>query len=119
MTEPFDPFFYEDEPSNAATDDTSKTANTTNKRKQPQNVLSGEGENIYVSLDDLPLQMSRSTSVNKRLPPRLNVKLSYHEEVSSSSIEEKNVQGGNISGGSFSRLFITGKITVSLTCVSM
>ena len=122
MSEPFDPFSYEDEqdePSKAATEDTSKTANTTNKRKQPQdhqNVQSGEAESIYVSLEELPFELSRSTSANKRLPPKLNVKLSYHEEVSSNSIEEKDSQGRNISGGSFSRLFVTGKITVSLTC---
>lgn len=112
MTEPFDPFSYDeedyDEPSKAATDGTSKTTNTTNKRRQQQPIGQGEGEQA-LSLEELPLQLSSSFSANKRLPPRLNVKLSYHEEVSSNSIEEK----GKSLGGSLSRLFVTGKIMVS------
>ena len=113
MTEPFDPFSYDeedyDEPSKAATDGTSKTTNTTNKRRQQQPIGQGEGEHIALSLEELPLQLSSSISAKKRLPPRLNVKLSYHEEVSSNSIEEK----GKSLGGSLSRLFVTGKIMVS------
>jgi hypothetical protein len=93
MTEPFDPFSYEDEPSNAATDDTSKTTNTTNKRRQQR-----------------PTGQAEDTSANKRLPPRLQVKISHHEEVSSKSIEERSES----MGGSLSRLFITGKIMVSI-----
>lgn len=99
MSAPFDPFSYDDEPS----DDTSKTTNTTNKQRQQQQQQS----NAHVP--ETPLQLSRSTSANKRLPPRLNVKLSYHEEVSSNSIESnaENVVG------SLSRLSVTGKIMVS------
>lgn len=99
MSAPFDPFSYDDEPS----DDTSKTTNTTNKQRQQQQQQS----NAHVP--ETPLQLSRSTSANKRLPPRLNVKLSYHEEVSSNSIKSnaENVVG------SLSRLSVTGKIMVS------
>ena len=97
MSAPFDPFSYDDEPS----DDTSKTTNTTKKQRRQQQ------SNAHVP--ETPLQLSRSTSANKRLPPRLNVKLSYHEEVSSNSIESnaENVVG------SLSRLSVTGKIMVS------
>ena len=45
----------------------------------------------------------------KPLPPRLNVRLTLHEEVSSTAVAD--TEGGN--GGSLSQLSIEGKITVS------
>jgi hypothetical protein len=99
MSEPFDPFSIEDTPSKAATDDTSKTTNTTNKRRLKTSFQNDE--QVHVSLEGVS-HFSRG-----KVKPRLNVKLSYHEEVSSTSAKE--MENG---GGSLSRLFVTGKIMV-------
>ena len=101
MTFKFDPFNIEED-SKAATDDTSKTTNTTNKRNKQQLVQ----QSNQSTLGQIPLHFNRITSSanNKRLPPKLTVKLSYHEEVSSSC----DVDGG------LCRLFVAGKIMVSI-----
>ncbi|KAL3803015.1 hypothetical protein HJC23_011638 [Cyclotella cryptica] len=113
-----------DEPSKAATDDTSKTTNTTSKRLQRQiedsrhkSILDNHVGDSHSLEGGLPFGTSRSASTaSKRLPPRLNVKLSYHEEVTSSSIVETQdrTETHAGSGGSLSRLFVTGKIRVQV-----
>jgi hypothetical protein len=151
MSQPFDPFSFDDdhdnriapttpnsvssrggdvshtsgdEPSKAATDDTSKTTNTTSKRMQRQieaernhRDKTWDNARVHHNLKGVtPLSASRSTStVSKRLPPRLNVKLSYHEEATSSSIAERQDGRDTHAGsaGTVSKLAMTGKITVS------
>ena len=102
MSEPFDPFCYADEQdltSKAATDVTSKA---TNIRKDHSWALHYEDEQAQISSHEAPLWRSGSTTSNRRLPPRLTVKLSHHEEVASSLVEGQEKE----------ELFITGKIMV-------
>ena len=104
MTFKFDPFNIEED-SKAATDDTSKTTNTTNRRNKQQQQQQLVQQSNQSTLGQIPLHFSKIASANsKRLPPKLTVKLSYHEEVSSSCA----VDGG------LCRMFVVGKITVSI-----
>jgi hypothetical protein len=131
MSEPFDPFSYHEDDinllpptpspnskshgSSPSTDNTSKTINTAHKRVQHQHKQQGNNDLVKADhLEELPLSHSRSTSnTSNRLPPKLKVKLSHHEEVSSSSLVQKDGVGDG-SGGSLSKLFVTGKIMVSV-----
>ena len=72
---------------------TSRTTNTTKQTKHSQQLES----------------VKEHHTGTKPLPPRLNVRLTLHEEVSSTAVAD--TEGGN--GGSLSQLSIEGKITVS------
>ena len=76
---------------------TSRTTNTTN-RKAKQAKHSQQLESV-----------KEHHTGTKPLPPRLNVRLTLHEEVSSTAVID--TEGGD--GGSLSQLSIEGKVTVS------
>jgi len=111
---PFDPFSFDDDDRGGAAAspttvsqtnnstgsnsyDTSKTTNTTNKKTKQ-------------STNKQKLESVQENAVPKPLPPRLNVRLTLHEEVSSTAVVDP---AGD--GGSLSQLSIEGKVMVSVS----
>mmetsp|Transcript_15823 Transcript_15823/g.34245 ORF Transcript_15823/g.34245 Transcript_15823/m.34245 type:complete len:352 (-) Transcript_15823:1366-2421(-) len=100
---PFDPFadVYDDNDRGTAasrtgthTTNTSKTTNTTNKYKR----VTGAGAKTQ-------LAAVREQPSTRPLPPRLNVRLTLHEEVSSTAVMDPEGEGGSLS-----QLSIEGKV---------
>ena len=115
---PFDPFSVVDDDeeeetttnkSNAKStgSDSSNTSKTTNTRKSKQSKQSKQNNidpHLLQQDNQYNLASVQESTGTKPLPPKLRVRLTLHEEVSSMAVGD---------GGSMSQLSIEGKVTVS------
>ena len=111
---PFDPFSVvddeEEETNNSRANikstgsDSSNTSKTTNTRKSKQSKQNNIDPHLLQQDNRYNLASVQESTGTKPLPPKLRVKLTLHEEVSSMAVGD---------GGSMSQLSIEGKVTVS------
>ena len=113
---PFDPFSVvddeEEETNNSRANikstgsDSSNTSKTTNTRKSKQSKQSKQNIDPHLLQQDNRYNLAsvQESTGTKPLPPKLRVRLTLHEEVSSMAVGD---------GGSTSQLSIEGKVTVS------
>lgn len=98
MSAPFDPFYIQ-----ADGEPNYTRPGVSQSRTQSYATTTSRTTNRSAKLEGV--QKDRSP---KPLPPRLNIRLALHEEVSSSAVVDP---GGD--GGSLSQLSIEGKVSVS------
>ena len=115
---PFDPFSVvddddeEEETTNSRANikstgsDSSNTSKTTNTRKSKQSKQSKQNIDPHLLQQDNRYNLAsvQESTGTKPLPPKLRVRLTLHEEVSSMAVGDR---------GSMSQLSIEGKVTVS------
>ena len=110
--EPFDPFSFEEDDANddQYTYESSLPPESTLFAQTVGTLSRGETASMSYVTDDTSRQQSQQQHP-KSLPPKMTVKLSLHEEVSSSAVME----GGDTKNGgaSSSQLFVEGKVVVS------
>ena len=94
------------------TNDTAKTNNTKDYRLQQRHQRHRQHKHLH------EIQEHRHTKT-LAIPPRLHVRLSLHEEVSSTAILESVNQNGGEGGSSMSQLFIEGKVVVSVALLEV
>ena len=98
MSAPFDPFYIQgDEEPNHARPDVSQN------RTQSYATTASRTTNRSARHD-----IAQDERSPKPLPPRLNIRLTLHEEVSSSAVVDPDGDGGSLS-----QLSIDGKVSVS------
>jgi len=109
--EPFDPFSFEEDDANddQYTYESSLPPESTLFAQTVGTLSRGETASMSYVTDDTSRQQSQQQHP-KSLPPKMTVKLSLHEEVSSSAVME----GGDTKNGgaSSSQLFVEGKVVV-------
>jgi hypothetical protein len=114
MTEsPFDPFNFGDDDDDErlvspattsaakASIDTGGSTSTSRTTNKDRTETAGDDE-LKAVTEDTP---------SKPIAPRLNVRLTLHEEVSSSATVDRSSDGGSLSS-----LFIEGKVMVRIEC---
>lgn len=131
--ESFDPFSLDDEIEQTSYDDVRRSgssdggggrSSTLSRTASKKNAAKGEKRQLFKRRTTAAEDADRGTTTSnseqrvgspKPLPPRLNVALTLHEEVSSVAIVDPS--GGETTGGSLSQLSIDGTVTVRPRCV--
>jgi hypothetical protein len=116
---PFDPFNIgdDDKDERVASPVTTKTKTTTTTTAANSTIISSGSCSTSTSRTTNKNSTAKISTENLRrpnpkpLPPRMNVRFTLHEEVTSSALFDQSCEGGSLS-----QLFIEGKVVVSIIC---
>ena len=113
---PFDPFNFvdDDDDERVVSPATMTPAKSTNISRGSCSTSTSRTANTNRKADiskENRLKVVEEDAILKPTSPRLNVRFTLHEEVSSSATLDQSCEGGNLS-----QIFIEGKVMVSMKC---